>query len=536
MPNAAEAIWEHAWDTPERIALRGDTGEPWTYGTLRARSAAVAGRLREHGIRPGDRVLLVAPSVPEFAAAYYGILSAGAVAVTANTMAAPRELTYIGVDAGVSLVLGRRASTPAPEQVADELGVPYGELDPRLAGFTGLGDRGTESDSAISAPHPTEDDDTAVLLYTSGTTGRPKGAQLTHGNLVACAAVFCEVYEITAEDRAVTGLPLFHVFGQVCVMATTMHAGASLSLLERFDAPSMLAMLRRDRPTFTAGVPTMWNALLRASDAADAADFTGLRLASSGGASLPVEVMRAFEERFGCAIVEGYGLTETAGAATFQDPRRPRKPGGVGRALPGCEVSVRGDDGAELPPGGIGEVYVKGPVVMKGYWNRPEATADVLHDGRLATGDLGTMDADGDLRIVDRKKDLVIRGGYNVYPREVEEVLYEHPDIVEAAVIGIPDAHYGEEVAAVVALRPGARLSGPDLRRWAKERLSAYKVPHVVAVVDELPKGPTGKILKRAIDPVALKAEPTDAALGPADATDPSDTAAPGNCTPSGGH
>ncbi|MFH8572515.1 long-chain fatty acid--CoA ligase [Streptomyces sp. NPDC017993] len=529
MSNAAEAIWEHAWAAPERIALRGDTGEPWTYGTLRARATAVACRLREHGIRPGDRVLLVAPSVPEFAAAYYGTLSAGAIVVTANTMAPKRELAYIGADAGVSLVLGRHASTPAPEQVAAELSIPYEELDSDLARLTRRVDLDAGSaHRANSAPHPTEDDDTAVLLYTSGTTGRPKGAQLTHGNLVACAAIFCEVYDITAEDRAVTGLPLFHVFGQVCVMATTMRAGAGLSLLERFDAPSMLAMLRRDRPTFTAGVPTMWNALLRAADDAGAADFTGLRLASSGGASLPVEVMRAFEERFGCAIVEGYGLTETAGAATFQDPRRPRKPGCVGRALPGCEVSVRGDDGAELPPGRIGEVHIKGPVVMKGYWNRPDATAEVLRDGRLATGDLGTIDADGDLRIVDRKKDLVIRGGYNVYPREVEEVLYEHPDIVEAAVIGVPDAHYGEEVAAVVALRPGARLDTADLRHWAKERLSAYKVPHLVAVVDALPKGPTGKILKRAIDPASLKPETTEAAFPPAD------TADPGNSAPGG--
>jgi long-chain acyl-CoA synthetase len=509
MPNAAESVWNHAWSTPGHTALRGEDADEWTYGLLRERAAAVAGRVREHGVRPGDRVLLVAPSVPEFALAYYGILAAGAIAVTSNTMAPQRELAYIGDDAGVSLILGWHEITPAPELTADELSVPYWELKPRLAGLTAA--------SAILAPHPAEDDDTAALLYTSGTTGRPKGAQLTHGNLNACAAAFCDVHAITAEDRAVTGLPLFHVFGQACVMATTMCAGGSLTLLKRFDPSTMLAVIRRDRPTFIAGVPTMWNALLRAADDTGAddtgvaddtgADFTALRLASSGGASLPLEVMRAFEKRFGCTIVEGYGLTETTGAATCHRAGRPPKPGRVGRALPGCAISVRADDGHELPPGQVGEVHIKGPVVMKGYWNRPEATAEALHEGWLRTGDLGATDDEGDLRIVDRKKDLVIRGGYNVYPREVEEVLYEHPDIVEAAVIGVPDEHYGEEVAAVIAVRPGARLAAAELRAWSKERLSAYKVPHLVAVVDELPKGPTGKILKRAIDPALLRAD-----------------------------
>ncbi|MGX1668911.1 long-chain-fatty-acid--CoA ligase [Streptomyces sp. NPDC055400] len=504
MTNAAAPVWIHASSTPDRIALRGEGGEEWTYGRLRERAAAVAGRLAEHGVRPGDRVLLVAPSVPEFAFAYYGILAAGAIAVTANTMAPHRELAFIAGDAEVSLVLGWHAITPAPEQAADELSIPYWELQP------GLTETGPTGSSSILDVHPSGDDDTAALLYTSGTTGRPKGAQLTHGNLNACAAVFCDVHAITAEDRAVTGLPLFHVFGQACVMGTTMRAGGSLTLLERFHPSTVLAMIRRDHPTFIAGVPTMWNAILRAADETGA-DFAGLRLASSGGASLPVEVMRAFEKRFGCNLVEGYGLTETTGAATCHLAGRPAKPGHVGQALPGCALSVRDDDGHELPPGQVGEVHIKGPVVMKGYWNRPDATAEALRDGWLRTGDLGATDDDGDLRIVDRKKDLVIRGGYNVYPREVEEVLYEHPDIVEAAVIGVPDEFYGEEVAAVIAVRPGARLGVAELRAWARERLSAYKVPHLLAVVDELPKGATGKILKRAIDPALLKADTSTA-------------------------
>jgi long-chain acyl-CoA synthetase len=498
MSNAAQAAWDHASADPDRIAIRGE-GEPWSYGKLRNRAAAVAGLLRATDVRPGDRVLLVAPSVPEFAGAYYGIHAAGAVAVTANTMSTRPELEYAGTDAGVSLVLGWHEVGPAPADAAGALGVPYRALNADLADLAGS--------TPLDAPHAVDDGDNAVILYTSGTTGRPKGAQLTHGNLIACAEIFNEVLEVEPDDRMGTALPLFHVFGQAVVMGTTLRCGASLSIIPRFSAEALLDLLRRDRLTMMSGVPTMWNALLHApAGENDVEDFKTLRLAASGGAAMPAEVMNAFEARFGCVILEGYGLSETAGAATFNGLHRERKPTCVGIALPSCEVEVRGDDGAEVPIGEVGEVHIKGPVVMSGYWNRPEATAEVLTDGWLKTGDLGTKDQDGDIRIVDRKKDLIIRGGYNVYPREVEEVLYEHPDIVEVAVIGVPDEHFGEEVAAVLALRPGAELDAVQFRGWAKERLSAYKVPRLFQVMDALPKGPTGKILKRAIDTDAVRA------------------------------
>jgi long-chain acyl-CoA synthetase len=257
-------------------------------------------------------------------------------------------------------------------------------------------------------------------------------------------------------------------------------------------------MVERDGVSIAAGVPTMWNAVLQS--APDPRAFATLRVAASGGASLPAAVLGCFQERFGCTLLEGYGLTETTGAATFNGLDRMRKPGRVGAALDGCEVRVVDDHGRALQAGEVGEVVVRGPVVMKGYWRRPEATAEALPDGLLHTGDLGELDEDGDLRIVDRKKDLIIRGGYNVYPREVEEVLFEHPDVVEVAVVGVPDSHYGEEVGAAVALRAGSTLSMPELRAWAKQRLSAYKVPRRVMVVPELPKGPTGKVLRRSID------------------------------------
>jgi long-chain acyl-CoA synthetase len=504
MSNAAQAAWGHASSTPDRIALRGP-GEPWTYGMLRDRAAAVAARLREAGIAPGDRVLLVAPSVPEFAGAYYGIHAAGAVAVTANTMSTRPELEYVGDDAGVKLVLGWHEVVPAPQDAASTLGLPFWALDDDLSSF--------EAAAGFDAPVLTKDDDNAVILYTSGTTGRPKGAQLTHGNLIACAEIFVEVLEVTPEDRMGTALPLFHVFGQTVVMGTCLHAGASLSLLARFDAGELLGLLRRDRLTMMSGVPTMWNALLHAAGDASPEDFASLRLAASGGAAMPAEVMRAFEDRFGAKILEGYGLSETTGAATFNGLHRERKASCVGIALPRCAVEVRGADGTEVPTGEVGEVHIKGPVVMKGYWNRPDATAEVLSaDCWLKTGDLGTEDADGDIRIVDRVKDLIIRGGYNVYPREVEEVLYEHPDVVEVAVVGVPDEHFGEEVAAVLALAPGAQFDAAQLRGWAKERLSAYKVPRLFQVVDALPKGPTGKILKRAIDTDAVRAASSEQA------------------------
>ena len=505
MPNAALPLWQHARSTPARTALYGAADQEWDYATLAGCVAGIAARLRdEAGIEPGDRVLLIASSTPEFVAAYYAILSAGAVAVTANPMATAAELRYIAADADIALILCWHTALAASEAAAASQHIPCWPLWPGLAELS--------ADEGLRAPYSAADDETAAIIYTSGTTGQPKGAQLTHGNFNACARIRQQAQGLGPDERIGTALPLFHVYGQACILGTAMLIGAPLALLPRFDAGELLGLIRRHRLTMAAGVPTMWNAVLN-TPAGDPEDFASLRIASSGGAPLPNEAKSALESRFGCTVLEGYGLTETTGCATIQNESRRGKPGSVGAPAPGCAISIRADDGAEQPPGAIGEIHVRGPVVMKGYLHRAEATAEVLRDGWFATGDLGFLDEDGDLHIVDRKKDMVIRGGYKVYPREVEEVLYEHPDILEVAVIAVPDDHYGEEVGAVVVLRPGRAMEGDEVRTWAKEHLSAYKVPHLIAFAPDLPKGATGKILKRALNPSVFAGSRTPRAV-----------------------
>lgn len=495
MVNVAATVWSNADREAGRTAIRSGRGD-LTYGELREASARVGGAVAAAGLRPGDRVVLVAPSVLEFPVVYLGLHAAGVSVITMNTMATAAEIGYVLDDSGASLVLAWHECDAAASAASAERGTAFWRVE----------DGASFAADPLPAAHEHAPDDTAIILYTSGTTGRPKGVELTAANLLDTTASFLPVLNLTPEDRFGTGLPLFHVYGQAVVMNTVLVTGASLSLLAPFDADAMLEMVRRDRLTVLAGVPTMWNAMLHASgEGFGPADFEQLRLATSGGASLPAEVMRAFHDRFGCTILEGYGLTESTGAATFNDINRPQKAGTVGPALPGTSIEVRDALGAPVAAGVVGEVFLQGPTIMKGYRNRPDATAADLQGGWLRTGDLGSLDDEGYLTIVDRAKDLIIRGGYNVYPREVEEVLYEHPDIVEVAVVGVPDAHFGEEVAAVVALRAGADVSGEELRAWAKVQLSAYKVPRLYQFVGALPKGATGKILKREIDREAIR-------------------------------
>ena len=344
-------------------------------------------------------------------------------------------------------------------------------------------------------------EDTAVILYTSGTTGKPKGAELTHANLYRnSAGVSQKLGEMSEDDVLLGALPLFHSFGQTCTMNSAVSVGATVTMLPRFDPDKALEIIDRDKVTIFQGVPTMYNAMLH-SASCDNADCSSLRTCMSGGAAMPAELMRAFEEKFGCIILEGYGLSETSPVASFNHPDRERKPGSIGTPIEGVEMQVWDDDGNEVAQGEVGEIVIRGHNIMKGYWNRPDANKEAItEDGWFRTGDIAKMDEDGYFFIVDRKKDLIIRGGYNVYPREIEEVLYEHPAVREAAVVGIPHSELGEEVGAAIALKEGAETYEAEVREFVRSQVAAYKYPRHVWFVDELPKGATGKILKRAIE------------------------------------
>ena len=342
-------------------------------------------------------------------------------------------------------------------------------------------------------------DDTAVILYTSGTTGTPKGAELTHAGLTSNVEVSRELFSVTSSDVIFGGLPLFHVFGLTCGLNTSIASGATLTLLPRFDPGKALEILERDRVTVFEGVPTMFGTLLN-HPRRDEFDVSALRVCVSGGAALPVEVLRGFEAAFGCKILEGYGLSETSPVASFNHPDRERKPGSIGTPIRGVEMKVVDEDGNEVAQGDVGEIVIRGDNVMKGYWRKPEATESAIRGGWFYTGDMARVDEDGYFFIVDRKKDMIIRGGYNVYPREIEKAIYEHPAVLECAVVGVPHAELGEEVAAAVVLKEGADVDAAGIRAHVKERVAAYKYPRHVWFPDALPKGPTGKILKREIE------------------------------------
>ncbi|MGW1884607.1 long-chain-fatty-acid--CoA ligase [Streptomyces sp. NPDC001970] len=458
-------------------ALRLDD-EVVSYARLERDAARAASCVRALGVRPGDRVGLCLPNVPAFAVLYYGILRAGGVVVPMNPLLKERETDYYLADSGARHLLGADRDWPAVLAGHE----PYDDVVERSP------------------------DDTAVIIYTSGTTGRPKGAELTHGNLLRnVTATNASLLRLTEHDVLFGGLPLFHSFGQTCALNCAVAAGACLTLLPRFDAGRALEMLVRDRVTVFEGVPTMYAALL-AHPSRSSAHREHLRLAASGGAAMPVEILHAFEEAFDCPLLEGYGLSETSPVATFNRPEGPRRAGTIGVPIEGVRIRIQDDAGREVPDGRPGEVAISGHNIMKGYWNRPDATAEAIQDGWFRSGDLGVRDPDGLIRIVGRKKEMIIRGGFNVYPREVEEVLYEHPAVAEAAVLGAPHPELGEEVTAVVALKPGhaAAVAADELREFVKARVAPYKYPRLVRITDALPKGPTGKILKREITPPVL--------------------------------
>ncbi len=487
--NLASFLTETAERHGDRPALKLDDAVV-TYEQLDEGSARAAALLRSRGFEPGDRVGVMLPNVPYFALAYYGVLRAGGVVVPMNVLLKDREVGFYLEDSGAKLVLAwKDFAVSAQDAGAEVVEVAPGEFEQLLAGH--------EPEREVAA---TDADDTAVILYTSGTTGKPKGAELTHDNLARNVEVVAKtLIEISEEDVLLGALPLFHSFGQTCGLNTSVYTGACLTMIPHFEPGKALEIVERDEVTVFEGVPTMYTALLHAGDR-DRYDTSTLRLCVSGGSAMPVEVMRGFEEAFGCKVLEGYGLSETSPVASFNHPDRERKPGSIGTPIEGVEMKVVDDDGAEVDQGEVGEIAIRGHNVMKGYWQRDDATREAVKDGWFYTGDMGKTDEDGYFSIVDRKKELIIRGGYNVYPREVEEVLYEHPAVEAAAVIGMPDERMGEEVGAAVVLKKGEQIGEDELRDFVKAEVAAYKYPRRIWFVDDLPKGPTGKILKREIE------------------------------------
>ena len=490
--NLAYNLINTAQEHPARRALRLGP-ELLSYAELDDATARVAGLLRQRGIEPGDRVGIMLPNVPEFAIVYYGVLRAGGIVVPMNVLLKQREVAFYLGDPEAKLVFAWHQFADAAEQGAAEAGAECVLVEPEA--FSRL----LESTSPVVEMVERAAEDTAVILYTSGTTGKPKGAELTHSNLAINADVMKQVFSISPEDVIFGALPLFHAFGQTCALNTAVSAGAELVLLARFDAGRALEAMERYGVTVFEGVPTMYSALLHHPER-ERFDVGALRLCVSGGAALPVEVLRSFEHAFGCVILEGYGLSETSPVASCNHPDRERVPGSIGTPLEGVEMRIVDEDDNEVAQGEVGEIAIRGHNIMKGYWERPEATAEAIRDGWFHSGDMGRVDEDGYFYVVDRKKDMIIRGGYNVYPREVEELLYEHPQIREAAVLGVPHDDWGEEVGAAVVLEPGEEVSPEEISAWVRERIAAYKYPRVVWFLDELPKGPTGKIVKREIE------------------------------------
>jgi long-chain acyl-CoA synthetase len=492
MTNFATELSAAAAEAGDRPAVKLDD-IVLNYSALDAAAARAAGMLAAKGIEPGQGVGLQMPNVPYFPIVYFAILRLGAVVVPMNPLLKGREVEYHLSDSGAEVMVAWHGFADAANQGSAAAGAEAILVEP--GPFEQLLGAADPVDDAVDRA----DDDAAVIIYTSGTTGTPKGATLMHSNLAAGAEVARDLVDAGPDWVSLATLPLFHVFGMNSVMNTALKARGQLTLLPRFEPGKALEIIERDHVNSFAGVPTMYSALLHHPER-EKYDTSSLDLCVSGGSALPVELLHGFDEAFGAKVLEGYGLSETVGMGSFNLPDRERKPGSIGLPVGGTEMKVVDDDGNDLPQGERGELLMRGPFVMKGYWNKPEATEEVMRGGWFHTGDIATVDDDGYFFIVDRKKELIIRGGYNVYPREIEEVLYTHPAVREAAVIGIAHDELGEEVAAAIALKEGSDATADEIRAYVKERVAAYKYPRVIWIENDLPKTATGKILKREIE------------------------------------
>jgi len=484
-------------------------GHEISYSELGQQSGAFASALQQEGFTKGDRAALMLPNCPQYVISYYGVLQAGGIVTQVNPMLVGRELEYILNDSGAETIVIYEPLLPVLNQMIDDTSV-------RRVIKVNLEGRSTEDSMAISftdflkqavkSPEPVEIDpveDIAVLQYTGGTTGRSKGAMLTHRNLLANVIQSYEYFKDTIEfgkERFLTVIPLFHVFGMTSCMNLSIYTGSMSIMLPRFELEEVLETIKKLQPTSFPGVPTMYVAITN-HPKVDQYGIDSIRTCNSGSAPMPGEVMRTFEAKTGAKILEGYGLSESSPTTHCNPSFGTRKPGSIGIGVPSTDYKIVDltEGTTELPAGEPGEIIVKGPQVMKGYWNMPEETADTLRDGWLYTGDIAYMDEEGYAYIIDRKKDLIIAGGYNIYPRDVEEVMYKHPAIQEVVVVGVPDQYRGETVKAVAVLKEGEAVTEEALIDYCRQNMAAYKAPRIIEFRDELPKTNVGKILRRQI-------------------------------------
>ncbi|HLV80586.1 MAG TPA: long-chain fatty acid--CoA ligase [Chthonomonadaceae bacterium] len=517
----SDIITQGKRDYPNHVALifRDQTT---TYGELAVGVERLAAGLEVMGIQPGERIALLLPNCPPFVLGYHAAARMGAVVVPANPLLKPPELEYIWRDADARLVItappllagvqAARQNLPGLRHV-----VTIGEEKPEgisgLVTLTEMMQVGVMTLAAQGGPElPQDENGCAVIIYTSGTTGHPKGAMLSHKNLTRNVEQVQGALHFDEHDRFLTVLPLFHSFAGTVCMNTALAAGCGSVLMESFAPARALEAIEKHRVTIFCGVPAMFNALLQFPPDRDY-DLSSLRLFVSGGAPLPAATLAALELRFGVPVIEGDGPTECSPVTSVNPLEGPRKTGSVGLPLPGVEIAIFDDDDRSLQADEVGEIVVRGDNVMLGYLHQPEATAEAMRSGWYHTGDLGKIDADGYVYIVDRKKDMIITAGLNVYPREVEEVLYAHPAVAAAAVIGLPDALRGEEVTAVVVRKPEAAVTERELIGYCRERLANYKAPRRVLFKESLPLGGTGKVVKRLLKK-ELENEIPDATAG----------------------
>jgi len=499
MLNLAMMLDHTANTLPDRDAIVAGTTR-LTYREVNAVANQIANLLTERGIGRGDTVCLASVNIPAFCSVYYGILKTGASVVPFNVLLKRREIAYHLADSGAKAFF---CFAGGPGLPLGEEGRAAFDATPGCEHFFLIDDSFTDT---VLAGNPTTfqtvatgAEDTAVVLYTSGTTGTPKGAELTHANMVLNALTCHRLFGTIEHDVHLVALPLFHSFGQSVQLNAGFGAGATMVLLPRFDPNTALETMQREQVTFFAGVPTMYWALAGADPTKhDIAKIAGnLRIAVSGGAALPVEILERIDAMYGVRIREGYGLSETSPVATFNHPGRPAKPGSIGQPVWGVDVKLIDKDWHDVPDGEAGEIAIRGHNVMKGYLGRPDATAAAIRDGWFRTGDIGTRDADGYYAIVDRAKDMIVRGGFNVYPRELEEVMMTHPAVSLVAVVGVPHPSHGEEVKAFVIRQPDADVTEAELVAWCKENMAGYKYPRMVEFRETFPMTSTGKVLKR---------------------------------------